>query len=116
MDRFGRCERCGSRSYMLASERALYLRRAAPQVIRLEPVAPSKADGAAGNSVARWRLIIADNGCGFDPPCVKPAHGHGLNNIETRAQELGGQSRIETAPGQGAKIVVEFPNPATAAS
>jgi PAS domain S-box-containing protein len=58
------------------------------------------------------RLIIADNGMGFDPevhhqPGTRPEWG--LINMRERALSIGGQLQVETAPGKGTKIIVEVP-------
>jgi PAS domain S-box-containing protein len=58
------------------------------------------------------RLTIADDGIGFDPhthhqPGAKPEWG--LMNMRERAQAIGGSLAVETAPGEGTRIVVEVP-------
>ena len=50
------------------------------------------------------RLSITDDGEGFslgERPRPAIEHGHGLANIEERANELGGRVRLESAPGEG---------------
>ena len=49
-----------------------------------------------GSSV---KLIIRDNGKGFDP--LVPANGNGLNNIQSRAKEMKAQIKIESTIGEG---------------
>ena len=49
-------------------------------------------------------LTIADNGSGFDPE-QKPK-GVGLCSIKERAESVGGNIRIESAPGKGTRIEV----------
>ena len=57
----------------------------------------------------RVRLSIADDGQGFDPD-LPPAAGHfGLRFMRERAAMLGGSLDIDTAPGAGARLVVDFP-------
>jgi tetratricopeptide (TPR) repeat protein len=63
------------------------------------------ADGVA-------RLTVADDGAGFDPAEVRRATGLGLASIEERAQLLGGECRIVSAPGAGSGIEVTVPLPA----
>lgn len=58
-------------------------------------------------SKERVELKIEDNGAGFDPENVKK--GNGLLNMKTRAQDNGGVFRLQTAPGKGTTIQVEFP-------
>jgi len=56
-------------------------------------------------------LIVADNGVGFDPAAVPPAH-FGLEGIRTRARLLGAELVFDTAPSHGTKVVVRLPLPA----
>jgi two-component system sensor histidine kinase UhpB len=56
------------------------------------------------------QLTIADDGIGFDAqnhqgPGAKPEWG--LINMRERAQAIGGDLFVETAPGKGTKIIVE---------
>ncbi len=58
------------------------------------------------------RLIIADNGHGFDPaPLAEPdgGWGWGLLTMAERAEAVGGRGRVESKPGQGTQIIVEVP-------
>jgi signal transduction histidine kinase len=57
-------------------------------------------------SEERVELKIEDNGAGFDPENVKK--GNGLLNMTTRAQDNRGVFRLQTAPGRGTVIHVEF--------
>ena len=59
---------------------------------------------------ARVRFTVADSGVGFDASRLgasgdKP--GLGLLSMRERAEAIGGQLRVESAPGQGTRIVVE---------
>jgi signal transduction histidine kinase len=57
-------------------------------------------------------LIVVDNGRGFDP-AAGPSQGHfGLQNLRSRAEELGGCLTVTSAPGAGATITVFIPAPA----
>ena len=58
-------------------------------------------------------MSIEDDGCGFDPAHAALAGGShfGLESIRARAEELGGDLRIESAPGRGTLVVVEVPWP-----
>ena len=54
-------------------------------------------------------LIVADNGDGFDPTAVhQPSRdrGWGLMIMRERAAAIGAQLSIQSAPGQGTKIIV----------
>lgn len=56
----------------------------------------------------RYRLRVADDGIGFDPAAVRP-DARGLANMRQRARLLGGRLAIDTGPGRGTRIVLEFP-------
>ncbi len=51
---------------------------------------------------------IRDDGVGFDPERAI-GHGNGLGNLERRAQRLNGTCRIQSSPGEGARIFFEAP-------
>jgi two-component system sensor histidine kinase UhpB len=51
-------------------------------------------------------LTINDNGIGFDEQQVK--HGMGLNNIRSRLEMVNGNMHIESKPGQGCVLEVNF--------
>jgi ligand-binding sensor domain-containing protein/signal transduction histidine kinase len=52
---------------------------------------------------ARFQIVIADNGTGFDPASPR-TEGNGLKNMRRRLEEIGGQFEIWSRPGQGTKI------------
>lgn len=54
------------------------------------------------------RLVIRDWGCGFDPANVHEER-FGLQGIRERARLLGTHATIESVPGQGTIIAVDFP-------
>lgn len=58
----------------------------------------------------KLRLEIADDGVGFEES--SPRTGIGTRLIRTFGQQIGGVSSLETAPGQGTRIAVEFRDPA----
>ena len=71
-----------------------------------------KADGGT------LRLVVADDGVGFDPSTTlraSPAHlaepdgdrGWGLLTMTERAEAVGGRCRIESDPRQGTQVIVE---------
>ncbi len=53
-------------------------------------------------------LSIRDNGKGFDVQLDKPV-GFGLNNIVERVWILGGESKIDSAPGGGTNLLFTIP-------
>jgi two-component system sensor histidine kinase UhpB len=56
------------------------------------------------------RLIIADNGRGFEPeggPKLNDRPNWGLLTMTERAEAVGGQCQIESVPGQGTRIIIQ---------
>ena len=54
-------------------------------------------------------LTIADDGCGFDPLAFRqPAkdHGWGLMIMRERAEAVGAELSVESAPGRGTRVIV----------
>jgi signal transduction histidine kinase len=54
-------------------------------------------------------LEMIDDGLGFDTNAADQSGGFGLQGIKERAQRLGGSLQIESAPGKGTHLKVEFP-------
>ena len=58
------------------------------------------------------RLTVSDDGKGFDPLAQHMADAGGewgLITMRERAEEIGGELRIESSPGKGTKIILEVP-------
>ena len=59
------------------------------------------------------RVIVADEGCGFDPEEQLAGSdlegGLGLTHIRDRAEMIGGKVDVEAAPGEGARVTVDVP-------
>lgn len=59
------------------------------------------------------RLVVADNGRGFDQTAAKSlleqAPGIGLLGMQERVELLGGWLNAESEPGQGLRLVVTLP-------
>jgi NarL family two-component system sensor histidine kinase LiaS len=55
------------------------------------------------------RLMLRDNGRGFQTEQVERRIGHGLVNMNERAQHLGGRVSFTAPPGQGAEVCVFVP-------
>jgi signal transduction histidine kinase len=53
-------------------------------------------------------LEIADNGAGWDGRPAGPGH-HGLDHMRRRAQAIGAELEIDTAPGRGTRVRVSVP-------
>jgi signal transduction histidine kinase len=59
-----------------------------------------------------WQL--EDNGRGFDPETISQSpgsggSGNGLSNMSRRLQEIQGRCDIQSAPGQGTKVIFVVP-------
>lgn len=63
-------------------------------------------DAASG----RCRLLVEDDGVGFEAPAADAAGGGhiGLGLLRDRAARLGGRLQIESEPGEGTRVVLEF--------
>jgi len=53
------------------------------------------------------RIVVEDNGMGFDPVAV--ARGEGSANMEARLAAIGGQFQCETGAGRGTRCYFELP-------
>ncbi len=54
-------------------------------------------------------LEISDDGSGFDLSKMKLVLGHGLANMHTRAQKMGGDIEITSEPGKGTSVMAWIP-------
>ncbi len=54
------------------------------------------------------RLVVTDDGCGFDPEAAAGT-GHGLRNMAQRAASVGGTFTVHGTPGRGTVLVLEAP-------
>jgi len=65
---------------------------------------------AVRQDAGMMRMILEDDGVGFDYDGVmKRAAGFGLANLSERTRLLGGNMKIETAPGKGTQLNVDLP-------
>jgi signal transduction histidine kinase len=53
------------------------------------------------------KLVISDNGVGFDPAAPRGAGHQGLVNMRDRASSVGGRLEVQSVPGAGTSIIVE---------
>jgi signal transduction histidine kinase len=61
------------------------------------------------------RVVVEDNGRGFDrPPADDQADG--LRNLRQRLAEIGGECRIASQPGAGTVVTMDYPWPADPAN
>lgn len=54
-------------------------------------------------------VSVSDNGKGFDPQILENCEGLGLKLIRERVDLLGGYMEIDSAVGQGAKVLFQVP-------
>jgi signal transduction histidine kinase len=54
------------------------------------------------------RFIVEDDGDGFDPQAIQGSHQLGLRLMRARAERSGGSLLVESAPGEGTRVVVGF--------
>jgi signal transduction histidine kinase len=59
-------------------------------------------------------LIVADDGIGFDASGAVATGHDGLRNMRTRAEAIGATLRVESAIGEGTRIIVAVPSRADA--
>ena len=57
----------------------------------------------------RVTLEIIDDGNGFDPALARQQGGMGLEGMQARAEQIGGQLSIQSAAGAGTRVKVEVP-------
>jgi len=59
----------------------------------------------------RIELTVEDEGLGFDPALVREGSksGFGLLNVRERLRSIGGDFRVQTAPGQGTRVTLLAP-------
>jgi signal transduction histidine kinase/ligand-binding sensor domain-containing protein len=55
------------------------------------------------------RLVVADNGSGFDPRIAAQGRSLGLSTMEERARILGATLRLDSAPGRGSTVRLDVP-------
>ena len=56
------------------------------------------------------KVVVEDNGKGFDPSFVESGPGLGIKLIRERAEMLGGEFMIDSAVGQGARTTLILPS------
>jgi len=57
---------------------------------------------------AQIKLIITDDGCGFDPGALDNQGKYGLRGMRERAEMIGGNLLIESQIGKGTKVVFSY--------
>ncbi len=54
------------------------------------------------------KLVVADNGCGFDATQASRDR-NGLTNMKLRMAEIGGECRLASRPGEGCQVTFQVP-------
>jgi signal transduction histidine kinase len=58
----------------------------------------------------RLKLVVSDDGVGFDPSDQQiRSRRLGITSMEERAEQIGGELRIESTVGRGTRVVLEAP-------
>jgi two-component system, NarL family, nitrate/nitrite sensor histidine kinase NarX len=57
----------------------------------------------------RWRIVVRDNGCGFEPVAPSETDTHvGLHIMRERAERIGAQVAVRSSPGAGTEVEIEL--------
>lgn len=56
----------------------------------------------------RFSVTVEDDGRGFDPAVIGQTNGIGWSNIRNRVEFLKGKLDIESTPGKGTSVLIEF--------
>lgn len=83
----------------------LIVREAVSNAVR--HAAPSTLSIVVHRETERLRVIVTDDGSGFDPATAK--RGMGIENMEARAERNGGELRIESSVGVGTTVKAFLP-------
>jgi two-component system nitrate/nitrite sensor histidine kinase NarX len=68
-----------------------------------------RLDVEVGTAGPRLRVLVADEGRGFDLNVTSMGARFGLAIMRERAEGVGGTFEIESAPGRGTRVVVTMP-------
>ncbi len=68
-----------------------------------------KVDVALHCNADEVTLSVRDDGRGFDAVNEASRVGHGLANMQARAEGLHGSWNLESTPGQGSKVILTLP-------
>ena len=76
----------------------------------LQHAGASRIAIALAVDAAGLRLTVTDDGAGFDlPEVLRSSRRLGLTSMRERGQALGGNLRVDTAPGAGTTVTLEVP-------
>lgn len=69
----------------------------------------TRVDITASVEQRRLKLVVADDGVGFEPQAASRDGHMGLSTMASRAAALGGELHIDSRPGAGTRIVLQCP-------
>jgi signal transduction histidine kinase/ligand-binding sensor domain-containing protein len=79
----------------------------------IKHAAASKVKVALTRESTGLRLVVEDNGCGFEPSHLELSppgqRGFGLHQIAGRAKMMGGHLDLRSRPGEGTRLTVDLP-------
>ena len=68
---------------------------------------PENVPAPDSDEPARWRLVLEDDGIGFD--VRQPRDGHfGLVGLREQSEQLGAELTLDSAPGRGCRVQLRF--------
>lgn len=87
---------------ILNSSEAIHLFRICQEAIAnsLKYAAARRLDVSVSAENGKYRIVIADDGVGFDQTLVNPVINYGIENMKYRAGEIGCDFMLESAPGR----------------
>lgn len=90
---------------------ALHVLRIVQEILTnvLKHARASEVSVATSRTAAGVRVLIADDGVGFDGEGDSATRGRGLRHLRQRTARLGGQIEIESRPGGGTRVSLELP-------
>jgi len=90
----------------MTQRRDLYLvfKEAVNNLVKYSGASEALVQLSADNN--QLKMLISDNGKGFDRSLVRA--GNGLHNMEQRARSSGGEISISSEPGKGTRVVLEM--------
>lgn len=68
----------------------------------------ARVDVEVAERDGRVHVCVRDDGRGFDPARAQ-RHGFGLLGMEERVELVGGELRVESAPGEGTEVAIVLP-------
>lgn len=92
----------------IASTSFRFIQEALTNVARHAQATKVRVSLEPGTSAGRIRLVVEDDGIGFQPKAALDGH-FGLVGMRERARMLGGSLRVDTSAGRGTRLALELP-------